>query len=154
MSEIESNVFRGSSDVEPVMRKVFARTRAGRVTLRLPADDQVFPVYVEVRRPEVVPTHDYAADPASGTFQFLTRERKALIQTDCRNVADSPPTVLIEKYGVGAQILVPIVVADTLVGIISVHHVGGPREWTADEVSAATSAAAEVSKILSTPQQP
>jgi len=148
MSEPTSEVFRGSGEYEGVVRDVYARTRAGRVTLRLPADDQIFPVYVEVRDGGVLSAGDYAADPNTGTFEYLSTQLQPLVQADCRTASDTPPTVLIEKYGVGAQILAPLVVDGELGGIISVHHIGGAREWSEDEIAAATDAAATVVERL------
>jgi GAF domain-containing protein len=114
----------------------------------LPAETEIFPVYVEVRDASVRATGDYAADPNTGTFRYLESELQPLVQSDTRTATDAPPTVLIEKYGVGAQILAPIVVDGALGGIISVHHVGGAREWTSEEIAVATDAASTVANAL------
>lgn len=143
-----TSVYRGDGEFENLVKEVFVRTGAGRVTLRLPDEAEIFPVYIEVRREGVESTGDYAADPNTGTFRYLESELRPLIQSDTRTAEDAPPPVLIERYGVGAQILAPIVVDGALGGIISVHHVGGAREWTPEEISAATEAASSVADAL------
>jgi GAF domain-containing protein len=144
------SVYRGEGEFESLIKDVFVQTGAGRVTLRLPAETEIFPVYVEVRDAGVRATGDYAADPNTGTFRYLESELQPLVQSDTRTATDTPPTVLIEKYGVGAQILAPIVVDGALGGIISVHHVGGAREWTPEEIAVATDAASAVANTLRT----
>jgi GAF domain-containing protein len=148
LNEITTSVYRGEGAFGELIRDVFVRTGAGRVTLRLPDEAEVFPVYIEVRRDDVPATGDYAADPNTGTFRYLERELRPLVQTDTRTAEHAPPPILIEKYGVGAQILAPITVDAALGGIISVHHVGGAREWTSEEIEAATEAAATVGERL------
>lgn len=143
-----SSVYRGDGRFEDLVKDVFVQTGAGRVTLRLSDESEIFPVYIEARRADVEPTGDYAADPNTGTFRYLERELRPLVQEDTRTAEDAPPPVLIEKYGVGAQILVPIVVDGALRGIISVHHVGGARTWTPGEIAVAKEAAATVADAL------
>lgn len=148
MDERITSVYRGDGAFEELIRDVAVRTGAGRVTLRLPDETEIFPVYIEVRAEGVLATGDYAADPNTGTFRHLEGKLRPLVQSDTRTATDTPPTVLIEKYGVGAQILVPIVVGGALGGIISVHHIGGAREWTAEEVAAPMQAAATIAEFL------
>jgi GAF domain-containing protein len=145
------SVYRGDGRFEDLIKDVFVRTGAGRVTLRLSDKAELFPVYVEVRRPDAEATGDYPADPNTGTFRYLETKRQPLVQNDTRTADDAPPPVLIEKYGVGAQILVPIVARGLFQGIISVHHVGGARSWTSGEIAVATEAAATVAAALSGP---
>jgi GAF domain-containing protein len=151
VEEIRTSVYRGDGEFEDLIKDVFIRTGAGRVTLRLPHETEVFPVYIEVRREDVLATGDYAADPNTGTFRYLESVLQPLVQTDTRAAEHAPPPVLIEKYGVGAQILVPIVVDGALGGIISVHHVGGARGWTSQEIEATTQAAATVAGTMRHP---
>jgi GAF domain-containing protein len=148
MSEVIKTVFRGDGEYAELIQAVFEQSGAGRVTLRLPADDVLYPVYVEVRREDAVSAGDYAADPNTGTWQYLNRELRPLVQNDCANVADEPPTVLRTVFGVGAQVLVPITLDGEFRGVISVHHVGGAREWKPEEIAVAKEAAAQIAQSL------
>ena len=64
-----------------------------------------------------------------------------------RAVPPSPPE-LVSVYGIRAQMLAPIVRDDRLAGVVSVHYVGGTREWSGDEIAALESAAARIRELL------
>jgi maleate isomerase len=148
MEKISISIYRGDGEFEDLIKNVFVRTGAGRVTLRMPDEDEIFPVHIEARREDVLATGDYAADPNTGTFQYLQRTLQPLVQTDTREAEHAAPPILIEKYGVGAQILAPIDAEGELGGIISVHHIGGARAWSDEEIEAATDAAATIAATL------
>ena len=153
MDDIDISVYRGDGAFKELIEAVYRRTGAGRVTLRLPDEHEVFPVHIEVRQCDVLATADYAADPNTGSFQYLQSTLQPLAQSDTRSAEHSPPPILIEKYGVGAQILSPIEVDGELGGIISVHHIGGVRDWSDDEIRATTDAAATIAATLA-PTEP
>jgi GAF domain-containing protein len=49
---------------------------------------------------------------------------------------------MLEHYGgLGAQIVTPVREGERLLGIISLHHLGGPREWAERELSLARAGA-------------
>ena len=149
LDEMRSSVYRGDGTFEELIKDVFTQTGASRVTLRLRHKTEPFPVFIEVRRDDIAATGDYAADTNAGTFRYLESELRPLVQTDTRTAEENaPPPTLIEKYGVGAQILAPIVVDGALSGIISVHHVGGPREWSPQEIEATTRGAETIAQTL------
>lgn len=132
------------------MQELLDKTGAGRVTLRLDEPDEVFPVKAEALAPGVRPIKgDTSIDLRKiATYKWIKRELRPLIQTDCANEDPAPPRELVEHYGVGAQMLGPIVRNGELGGIISVHHVGGSREWKPEEVAALEDAVRRVTAAL------
>ena len=66
-----------------------------------------------------------------GPFEVMQTELRVIVQDD---VVTSHPAFpeLVERYGVRAQMLAPIVRDDRLVGILSVLYAPGPRAWTAE----------------------
>ena len=123
---------------QEIVEELLLETGASRTTLRLDSSETFFPVVAEALAPGI---ESIAGDSsidlgASATFQFLAREQRLLIQADLLAADPAPPPELIELYGARAQMLAPIVRAERLVGIVSVHYAPGPREWTAEEVAA------------------
>jgi GAF domain-containing protein len=135
---------------QEIVEELLLQTGASRTTLRLDSPEAFFPVVAEARAPG---TGSIAADSsidlgAAPTFQFLARERRLLIQPDLLAADPAPPPELVERYGARAQMLAPIVRAEQLVGILSVHYAPGPREWTAEDVAVLQRAVARVLKAL------
>ena len=56
--------------------------------------------------------------------------------------------MLISYGGMGAQIVTPVRDADRLLGIISLHHLGGPREWSDRELAIPRDGAELVARIV------
>ena len=82
------------------------------------------------------------------TVRFLDEERRLLVQNDCLTADPAVPRKLIELYGVKAQMLGPLVREDDLIGVISVHHNLGPREWSARDIEALQEAVHRVQQTL------
>jgi GAF domain-containing protein len=137
-------------EVEAAMRELLHATRASRVTLRVDTRGEGFPVRAEALAPGVRSIRDATEIDLrrAKTFQFLERERRLLVQSDCLVAEPVVPPELIELYGVRAQMLAPLVRDGRLVGIVSVHHAGTPREWTDEEVAALEATAARVLENL------
>jgi GAF domain-containing protein len=137
-------------DVEAAMRELLHATGASRVTLRVDTRGEGFPVRAEALAPGVRSIRDATEIDLrrAKTFQFLERERRLLVQSDCLVAEPAVPPELIELYGVRAQMLAPLVREGRLVGIVSVHHAGTPREWTDEEVAALEATAARVLENL------
>jgi GAF domain-containing protein len=70
------------------------------------------------------------------TYQYLARYMQALVQPDCREGPPHPPPMMIEHYGVLAQILSPVSIDGELVGAISLHQAGRTRDWSDQDLSA------------------
>ncbi len=69
------------------------------------------------------------------TYVYLRTERRSLLQADCRE-DPLPPTMLTQRYRVGAQMLGPLLDGEQLLGTVSVHEVGRTRHWSEADASA------------------
>lgn len=123
----------------------------GRCTLRRPIG-QTFPVVQEALAPGVGSiVGDTEVDlRGQPVVRVIQDERRQVVQDDCRRAYDDPAFQrMLDVYGgLGAQIVTPVVVDGNLGGIISLHHVGGPRAWTRQETDLAADAARLAARIL------
>jgi GAF domain-containing protein len=62
-----------------------------------------------------------------------------VVQEDSPTASDAPAfqAMLIRYGGLGAQIVTPVREGASLLGIISLHHLGGPRHWSEEELALA-----------------
>lgn len=60
-----------------------------------------------------------------------------IVQPDCAVASDDPAfqAMLAHYGGLGAQIVTPVRDSGALLGIISLHHLGSPREWSERELA-------------------
>jgi GAF domain-containing protein len=123
-----------------------------RVTLRRAVPDDFYPVVVEARteraRTLIGDTEiDLRGQPV---VRVLSEDRAQVVQHDARAAFDDPAfqAMLASYGGLGAQIVTPVHVHGALAGIISLHHLGGPRRWSDGEVALARDAAALVAGVL------
>lgn len=126
-------------------------TGADRTTMRLDLPSQRLGVDLaaaEDTGPGVAAIqHDAGLDQrALNTVRWLAEHRKTLVQPHFRS-DPHPPQALIDTYGVRAQVLSPVEVADEMVGWLSVHS-RTERDWIPADVQAAEAAAAQVKALL------
>lgn len=90
---------------------------------------------------------------AAATVHWMDKHHRNLIQPDLTNNPDpAPPPALMSAYAAKAQMLAPLVDASGwLQGWISVHYVGGTRQFSAADEAALDKAKAEVSRLLGLP---
>jgi maleate isomerase len=137
-----------------ILEDLLESTGASRTTLRLDLPDQdagLDVVAAEALAPGVRSIRDDTAIRnlrGTSTVRFLEEHRRVLVQNDCSADDLAPPPELIEHYGVRAQMLAPIVREGRLAGVISVHYVPGPREWSAEDVAALQQATERVQREL------
>lgn len=125
-------------------------TGASRTTVRLSQPGSADPVLVaESLRPGVMSmrTTQPPGIAAAQTYVYLEQQRDLLVQRDTTE-APLPPRSLIENFGVGAQMLAPIVVDDSMVGTISVHQEGGPRDWSEADIGALRRARSDLEQAM------
>jgi GAF domain-containing protein len=123
----------------------------GRCTLRLPRGG-TFPVVHEALAPGVGSIVEARQVDLRGqpVVRVIQQERRQVVQDDCRRAHDEPAFQrMLDVYGgLGAQVVTPVLVDGELRGIVSLHHLGGPRPWTEDEAALAAGAARLAARIL------
>jgi len=83
------------------------------------------------------------------TVEWLTREKRALIQEDLSKTDVPAPPALIAVYGVYAQMLAPLMHDGHLLGWISTHECKGPRKWTESDIAHLDRAVDEANALIS-----
>ena len=136
--------------IQVIIDDLLVEVSAARINFRLdvPGESETFPVVAEALAPGErsllgVDPIDISAAP---TFLFLKRERRMIVQNDVLHADLQVPSAIIKSYGVGAQMLAPIVRDERLVAILAVAHTAGTREWSDADVAALERAAAETQK--------
>ena len=140
------------TEIEPILEELLAGTGASRVTLRqdMPGD-YAFPVTHEALAPGVPSLREErSVDLRTQPVVLELRQGRQVVQDDCRRAFDDPAYQrMLETYGgLAAQIVTPVFRAGKLAAIVSLHQLGSPRRWTAEEIAAATRAAASVGSLL------
>ena len=146
----------GLADLEDAVLQAFVEKLrlmfdVGRCTLRLPAEGS-FPVAHEgLARGVGSIAGDTQVDlRGQPVVKVILEERRQVIQDDCRTAYDDPAFQrMLDVYGgMGAQMVTPVIVDGGLGGIISLHHIGGPRPWSREETKLAEGAARLAARIL------
>jgi maleate isomerase len=83
------------------------------------------------------------------TYDHVAETRQILVQDDLRESEIRPPRSLIDEYGTLAQMVSPVLVADQLAGVISVHQVGRTRRWAETDVAVLRVISAATGLLLS-----
>lgn len=140
------------TEIDAILESLLSDVGASRVTLRqdLPGD-YAFPVTHEalaagVRSLRNERTVDLRTQPV---VRELAQGRQ-VVQADCRAAFDEPAfhTMLAAYGGLAAQIVTPVFAGEGLIAIVSVHQLGAPRTWVADEIDACRQAASRVAELL------
>ena len=126
-----------------------------RCTLRLEVEGDVFPV---VHESVVAPAHSLIGDrrvalPGQPVVEALLGGTDQVIQPDTRAASGDPAFMrMLDLYdGMGAQIVTAVRRGGRLLGMISLHQLGGPREWTPEEAALARGAAELVARMIGEP---
>jgi GAF domain-containing protein len=126
-------------------------TGGSRVTIHLDLPDENFPVVAEavthgarhIKGDTVIGDLVRAA-----TIHHLEQTQEIFVQTDLRRADPPVPDELIDLYGAHAQMLAPVICAERLAAIVSVHYVPGPLEWTNEQIEALRQGQGDVLQIL------
>jgi GAF domain-containing protein len=123
-----------------------------RCTLRLDVAGEYFPVVHEARTPG---TGSLIGDrkvslQGQPVVEAILAGAEQVVQPDCASASDDPAfqAMLVHYGGLAAQIVTPVREDTTLVGIISLHHLGGPREWSERELALPRAGADLVGRLL------
>lgn len=140
------------NEINVLLQGLLEQTGGSRVTLRedVPGD-YAFPVTHEALAPGVPSLRaERTVDLKRQPVVPLLRNGQQVVQDDSGAAFDDPAfQKMLEAYGgLAAQIVTPVVRDGRLVGIVSLHQLGTPRRWTADEIEAASLAAEGVGELL------
>jgi GAF domain-containing protein len=123
-----------------------------RCTLRLDVAGEYFPVVHEALTPG---TGSLIGDrkvslQGQPVVEAILGGAEQVVQPDCASASDDPAfQAMLGHYGgLAAQIVTPVREDTTLVGIISLHHLGGPREWSERELALPRAGADLVRRLL------
>lgn len=124
----------------------------GRCTLRRERSEETFPVVHEALAAGVGSLIGDTKVDLRGqpVVRVLTESGSQVVQDDCRTAfADDAFQHMLDAYGgLGAQIVTPVHIDGDLRAIVSLHHLDGPRSWTAGEAELARDAAGLVGRII------
>jgi GAF domain-containing protein len=138
--------------LEDVLRDLLETTGASRVTLRRDVPgEQPFPVVEEVLAPGVGSIRGETSVHLPSQPVVLEVKRSVqVVQDDSARAYDDPAFLrMLEAYGgLAAQIVTPVMRDGRLAAIMSLHQLGEPRAWTAEEVSATRRAAERIGELL------
>ena len=139
------------TEIDAILEQLLAATGASRVTLRQDVAGDVFPVTHEALAdgtPSIkgVATPDMARQPVVLEVQ----QGRQVVQDDCLAASDEPHfREMLELYGgLRSQIVTPIVREGRVAAIVSLHQLGRTREWSEEEIDAASAAAEQVGELL------
>lgn len=141
--------------LQAIVEALFESTSADRTTIRVDVpNDPDFPVLAEARIEGMASITggmslkgykpvDFHATP---TTRHLRDRREMIIQG---NVTSDPPEMplLVDFYGIRAQMLHPLEHDGDFVGLVSVHSIE-PREWSSADITALKSAVRRVQSVL------
>lgn len=135
---------------DEIISRLLRETRASRTTLRLDEPGASFPVVAEALATGVRSIRDATQiDVRSApTFLYMATSHELLIQDDLLTATPAAPRQLIELYGARAQMLAPIVMDETLVGIVSVHECRRTRKWLEIDIESLRIAREDIRRCL------
>jgi GAF domain-containing protein len=138
--------------LQEVVVELLAATGASRCTLRQDVPGDFFPVTHEALGPGVPSireerTTDLRRAPV---VRELIETQRQVVQEDCASAFDDPAfqRMLAAYGGLAAQIVTPVFREGRLAAIVSLHQLGAPRRWTAEERALAAAAGERVRALL------
>ena len=138
--------------LEAIISSVRAQVGVDRCTLRLEVPGEYFPVVHESRTPDARTLIGDREVPLQGqpVVETILSGVDQVVQPDTATASEDPAfrTMLRHYGGLGAQIVTPVRDHGRLLGIISLHHLGGPREWSKAEKDAAFDAVELVRRLV------
>lgn len=147
----EGSAAAGDTRLQALAEQLLQSLRAGRVTIRVGAPGAYMPIRAEALASGARSLHDYSMDfvleRPTPMYERLGRG-ETIVQDDTLVAAEAPPIEIIEEYGVRAQMVAPIFSGGSLVAIVAVHELAGPRAWVDADVKNLEHAVAHVRSLM------
>lgn len=141
-----------SDTFETIVEALRKTVDVHRCTLRLDIAGEYFPVVHESRAAGTGTLIGDGAVSLQGqpVVEAIRAGAEQVVQRDCPAASEDPAfhTMLAHYGGLGAQIVTPVRDGETLLGIISLHHLGGPRDWSVRELALARAGAELVRRLM------
>lgn len=139
-------------EIDDLLQELLDGTGASRVTLRwdVPGGYR-FPVTHEALAPGVGSLkEERTVDLRNQPVALEVAAGRQVVQDDCATAYDDPAFQRMrETYGgLAAQIVTPVMPDGSVKGIVSLHQLGSPREWTVEEIDACRATAARVGELI------
>jgi GAF domain-containing protein len=138
--------------LEAIISSLREAVAVERCTLRLDVAGDYYPVVHEsLRSPARTLIGDRSVSlQGQPVVEAILAGAEQVVQPDTREASDDPAfhRMLVHYGGLGAQIVTPVRDGERLLGIISLHHLGGPREWSPHELALARGAAQLVARLV------
>jgi GAF domain-containing protein len=140
-------------EIDAILADLLTETGASRVTLRrdIPGD-YAFPVTNEALAPGVGSLREeHTVDLRTQPVAIEVAAGRQVVQDDCATALDDPAFHRMRAIygGLAAQIVTPVARdGGGVAGIVSVHQLGDPRQWTEAEVEACRRAAGSLRELL------
>jgi GAF domain-containing protein len=139
-------------EIDDLIRGLLDDTGASRVTLRqdLPGE-YAFPVTHEALAPGVGSLMaERSVDLSSQPVALEAFQGRQVVQDDCAAAYDDPAFHRMrETYGgLAAQIVTPVMPGGAVKGIVSLHQLGTPRQWTEAEIESCRITAGRLAELL------
>lgn len=147
----EYRLLRGAA-LEAIVAALREQVDVDRCTLRLEVAGEYFPVVHEARTPGTGTLIGDRAVSLQGqpVVEAILAGAEQVVQPDCAAASNDPAfqAMLVHYGGLGAQIVTPVRDGAELLGIISLHHLDGPREWSDRELALARAGADLVRRLI------
>ena len=140
------------SEIDDVLQDLLDRTGASRVTLRQDVPGgYAFPVTHEALAAGVGSLRDErTVDLRNQPVAIEVGAGRQVVQHDCAIAYDDPAFHRMREVygGLAAQIVTPVERDGAVVGIVSLHQLGAPREWSAAEIALCDEAVERLRTLL------
>jgi GAF domain-containing protein len=152
MTEHDAYLQLRSAALDAIVGALLEQVGVDRCTLRLDVAGEYFPVVHEALTPG---TGSLIGDrqvslQGQPVVEAILGGAEQVVQPDCAVASDDPAfqAMLAHYGGLAAQIVTPVRDGSELVGIISLHHLGSPREWSERELALPRAGADLVRRLL------
>jgi GAF domain-containing protein len=139
MTDYDRILLLRASALDAIVAALREHVGVDRCTLRLEVAGEYFPVVHEALTPG---TGSLIGDrkvslQGQPVVEAILAGAEQVVQPNCAAASDDPAfrAMLVHYGGLAAQIVTPVKDGDELLGIISLHHLGNPREWSERELA-------------------